>query len=195
MDMEKRQKVKNYISKVINDACESEGHPKDSSFSAYIIDGDTLVLFLYSKYARVYYRTIYRLKNNLKKNFGLSLGPVKWSGRNKRDWVHEDDRPAFTMDDSYVSAGYCVAQIIENGHQWFISVTAIGEKSEQLPKGLNAKTSDAVWCAIDRLKKDLEEVGGSLYYYDDLDTAYKKYRSDFQKAYGESAPEVSVEKL
>ena len=195
MDMEKRQKVKNYISKVIDDACESEGHPKDSSFSAYIIDGDTLVLFLYSKYARVYHRVFYRLKNNLEKNFGISLGPVKWSGRNKRDWVREDEKPAFTMDDCYVSAGYCVAQIIENGHPWFISVTAIGAKKDLLPAGLNAKGTKDVWAAVEDLGRNMDRVGGSLYYDDDLNIAYEKYRSDFKRAYGEAASEVSVEKL
>lgn len=195
MNADMNQRVKDYISKVINDACVSEQHPKDATFSAYIIDGDTLVLFLYTKYARVYYRVMYRLKNNLRKNFGISLGPVKWSGRNKRDWSQEDENPSFTMEDYYVAAGYCVAQVIENGHRWFISLTAVGEKNAQLPKGLNAKTPEEVWAAVEKLKKNLEQVGGSLYYYEDLDTAYEKYRNDFQKAYGEDAPAVSIKKL
>lgn len=195
MNKQQKHNLTSYISKVIDDAYKSEEHQNDASFSAYIIDNDTLVLFLYTKYARVYYRTLYRLRKNLKKNFGISLGPVKWSGRNKHDWANEEEHPTFSMDDCCVEAGYCVAQIVENGHPWFITLTAVGAKKDRLPNGLNANTYEEVWKAVDTLKYQMESVGGKLYYYENLDIAYETYRMDYRKAFGREAPEVSVEKI
>lgn len=193
MNKQQKAKITGYIAKVIDDACKSEEHPNDASFSAYLVDNDTLVLFLYTKYARVYYRVLYRLRKNLKKNFGIELGPSKWSGRHKQDWAHDEEKPTFSMDDSRVEAGYCVAQIKEKGHLWFLSLTAIGAKKDKLPNNLNASTYKESWAAFDQMKVCMNKVGGKMFYYENLSTAYENYRADYQKAYGTEAPSVPVE--
>lgn len=38
----------------------------------------------------------------------------------------------------------------------------------------------------------MKSVGGSQFYYDDLDTAFERYRTDYKKAFGKDAPTVGV---
>lgn len=41
-------------------------------------------------------------------------------------------------------------------------------------------------------KRLMESVGGRQFYFDDLDSAYERYKADYKSAFGEDAPTVSV---
>lgn len=69
------ERVESYIKIVVDGACESENHP-DSAQYEYTIIGKSLIFAVKSNYLRVIRRILFRLNNNLEKNFGLSFQPI-----------------------------------------------------------------------------------------------------------------------
>lgn len=177
-----------YLNKVMVDAYLAEHRSMDASLSAWIVDGDVLFIYLPTKYERVRNRVLYRLENNLKQNFGLTLGEHAYLG-------HKQDCACLVMDDFCVQAGYTVGEIRVDGRVFFINLTAIGSKSHRLKHGLNKGTCAEICEASIQLQKAMRQVGGDSYYYGNLDTAYERFRQDYKKAFGEFPTSFTVEKI
>lgn len=64
--------VERYINKVIEDSAKAEDRPNDVEWVYKFIDGD-LLFCMKSKYIRVMRRIMFRLNNNLQKNFGINF--------------------------------------------------------------------------------------------------------------------------
>ena len=74
------QKINNYIEKCFKDAAKSEGRSLDYydyEYWYYIFDNKSIAIGLSCKYSRILSRVEYRLKNNIKKNFGLDMVSLK----------------------------------------------------------------------------------------------------------------------
>lgn len=190
MGYDKKKALVSYINKVIEDACKAEDRPNDVKYFAYIIDGDNLFIELKSKYARVIRRVRYRLKKNLYKNFKIKLVTSLY----ERTW-QMDENPDISIDDSHIEAGYTVGHIKEWNQNYFVGLTAIGSKADKLEHGLNADTVEGVWAACDKLREQMESVGGHQFYYDNLDTAYETYVSDYEKVFGKKPLALTIEKI
>lgn len=190
MRYDKKKALVSYINKVIEDACKAENRPNDVKYFAYIIDGDNLFVEVSSQYLRVVRRIYYRLNRNIPKNFKMKLVDM-W---HKHYW-ELNDKPDISIDDSHIEAGYTVGHIKENGKDYFVSLTAIGSKADKLEHGLHAETVDGVWEACDKLRAQMESVGGHQFYYDNLDTAYETYISDYEKVFGKKPLALSIEKI
>lgn len=172
--------LRGYIEKVIADACKSENRPNDVTFDAFIIDNTALLLILHCKYLRVQRRVYYRILNNVPKHFGLSIVDVHG--------LVDVDNPDYVVSDYYVEAGYTVADIKVGKKHYFPWASCIGSAAEKIHESLRDGDSDKHAEFLDAMKS----VGGSQFYYDDLDTAFERYRTDYKKAFGKDAPTVGV---
>lgn len=190
MGYDKKKALVSYINKVIEDACKAENRPNDVKYFAYVIDGDNLFVEVKSQYLRVVRRIYYRLNRNIPKNFKMKLVDM-W---HKYYW-ELNDKPDISIDDSHIEAGYTVGHFKENGKNYFVSLTAIGSKADKLEHGLNADTVEGVWAACDKLREQMESVGGHQFYYDNLDTAYETYVSDYEKVFGKKPLVLTIEKI
>lgn len=190
MGYDKKKALVSYINKVIEDACKAENRPNDVKYFAYVIDGDNLFVEVKSQYLRVVRRIYYRLNRNIPKNFKMKLVDM-W---HKYYW-ELNDKPDISIDDSHIEAGYTVGHFKENGKNYFVSLTAIGSKADKLEHGLHAETVEGVWEACDKLREQMESVGGHQFYYDNLDTAYETYVSDYEKVFGKKPLALTIEKI
>lgn len=190
MGYDKKKALVSYINKVIEDACKAENRPNDVKYFAYVIDGDNLFVEVKSQYLRVVRRIYYRLNRNIPKNFKMKLVDM-W---HKYYW-ELNDKPDISIDDSHIEAGYTVGHFKENGKNYFVSLTAIGSKADKLEHGLHAETVEGVWEACDKLRAQMESVGGHQFYYDNLDTAYETYVSDYEKVFGKKPLVLTIEKI
>lgn len=190
MGYDKKKALVSYINKVIEDACKAENRPNDVTYFAYVIDGDNLFVEVKSQYLRVVRRIYYRLNRNIPKNFKMKLVDM-W---HKHYW-ELNDKPDISIDDHYVEAGYTVGHFKENGKNYFVSLTAIGSKADKLEHGLHADTVEGVWEACDKLREQMESVGGCQFYFDNLDTAYETYVSDYEKVFGKKPLVLTIEKI
>lgn len=190
MGYDKKKALVSYINKVIEDACKAENRPNDVKYFAYVIDGDNLFVEVKSQYLRVVRRIYYRLNRNIPKNFKMKLVDM-W---HKYYW-ELNDKPDISIGDSRIEAGYTVGHFKENGKNYFVSLTAIGSKADKLEHGLNADTVEGVWAACDKLREQMESVGGHQFYYDNLDTAYETYVSDYEKVFGKKPLALTIEKI
>lgn len=190
MGYDKKKALVSYINKVIEDACKAENRPNDVKYFAYVIDGDNLFVEVKSQYLRVVRRIYYRLNRNIPKNFKMKLVDM-W---HKYYW-ELNDKPDISIDDSHIEAGYTVGHFKENGKNYFVSLTAIGSKADKLEHGLHADTVEGVWEACDKLREQMESVGGHQFYYDNLDTAYETYVSDYEKVFGKKPLVLTIEKI
>lgn len=64
--------LRNYVEKVIEDACKSEERTNDVLYQ-YCIIQDTMIFYISTRYRKVARRVLYRLNKNLQKNFGLKF--------------------------------------------------------------------------------------------------------------------------
>lgn len=190
MGYDKKKALVSYINKVIEDACKAENRPNDVTYFAYVIDGDNLFVEVKSQYLRVVRRIYYRLNRNIPKNFKMKLVDM-W---HKHYW-ELNDKPDISIDDHYVEAGYTVGHFKEKGKNYFVSLTAIGSKADKLEHGLHADTVEGVWEACDKLREQMESVGGCQFYFDNLDTAYETYVSDYEKVFGKKPLVLTIEKI
>lgn len=190
MGYDKKKALVSYINKVIEDACKAENRPNDAKYFAYIIDGDNLFVEVKSQYLRVVRRIYYRLNRNIPKNFKMKLVDM-W---HKHYW-ELNDKPDISIDDHYVEAGYTVGHFKENGRNYFVSLTAIGSKADKLEHGLHADTVEGVWEACEKLREQMESVGGYQFYFNNLDTAYETYVSDYEKVFGKKPLVLTIEKI
>lgn len=190
MGYDKKKALVSYINKVIEDACKAENRPNDVKYFAYIIDGDNLFVEVKSQYLRVVRRIYYRLNRNIPKNFKMKLVDM-W---HKHYW-ELNDKPDISIDDHYVEAGYTVGHFKENGKNYFVSLTAIGSKADKLEHGLHADTVEGVWEACEKLREQMESVGGYQFYFNNLDTAYETYVSDYEKVFGKKPLVLTIEKI
>lgn len=190
MGYDKKKALVSYINKVIEDACKAENRPNDVKYFAYIIDGDNLFVEVKSQYLRVVRRIYYRLNRNIPKNFKMKLVDM-W---HKHYW-ELNDKPDISIDDHYVEAGYTVGHFKENGRNYFVSLTAIGSKADKLEHGLHADTVEGVWEACEKLREQMESVGGYQFYFNNLDTAYETYVSDYEKVFGKKPLVLTIEKI
>lgn len=182
------QQLSTYIRKVVADAFATEHRQPDVECRAWLLDGDTLFILLPTKYQRVKTRVFYRLEHNLHKNFGVSLAEHRFCN-------HDMDKPALVVDDYCVEAGYTVGRIQVGSRTYLIQLTAVGNKSEHLQHGLNAETFQQVWDAVDALRIKMESVGGKLFYYNQVSTAYDRYREDYRRAFGEYPYQISIQQI
>lgn len=190
MGYDKKKALVSYINKVIEDACKAENRPNDVKYFAYVIDGDNLFVEIKSQYLRVVRRIYYRLNRNIPKNFKMKLVDM-W---HKHYW-ELNDKPDISIDDHYVEAGYTVGHFKENGRNYFVSLTAIGSKADKLEHGLHADTVEGVWEACEKLREQMESVGGYQFYFNNLDTAYETYVSDYEKVFGKKPLALTIEKI
>ena len=190
MGYDKKKALVSYINKVIEDACKAEDRPNDVTYFAYVIDGDNLFVEVKSQYLRVVRRIYYRLNRNIPKNFKMKLVDM-W---HKHYW-ELNDKPDISIDDHYVEAGYTVGHFKENGRNCFVSLTAIGSKADKLEHGLHADTVEGVWEACEKLREQMESVGGYQFYFNNLDTAYETYVSDYEKVFGKKPLVLTIEKI
>lgn len=182
------QRLSSYLHKVAQDAFASENKQPDAELKAWLLDHDTLFILLPTKYQRVRTRVFYRLERNLQKNFGISMAEHRF-------YRQDIDKPALVVDDHYVEAGYTVGSIQVGARTYLIHLTAVGNKSNRLKHGLKAETSSKVWEAVDALRARMESVGGKLYYYDRVSTAYGRYRDDYMKAFGEYPYAIDIQQI
>lgn len=62
-----------YIERVIREACDSEKRPNDVKFEYKLLPDKILLFSIKTQYLRVQRKIVYRLHNNLNKNFGLTF--------------------------------------------------------------------------------------------------------------------------
>lgn len=86
--------VRQYIEKVIQEACDSEKRPNDVKFKYQLLPDKTLLFSIKTQYLRVQRRVIYRLHKNLKKNFGLTFNqlypdPIRMDSEIREEAVYD----------------------------------------------------------------------------------------------------------
>ena len=86
--------VRQYIEKVIQEACDSEKRPNDVKFEYQVLPDKTLLFSIKTQYLRVQRRVIYRLHKNLKKNFGLTFNqlypdPIRMDSEIREEAVYD----------------------------------------------------------------------------------------------------------
>lgn len=174
------KRLRSYIEKVIADACKSEKRPNDVTFDAFIIDNTALLLILHCEYLRVQRRVYYRLSRNLPKHFGLSLAYAFG--------LVEIRHPDYVVSDSYVEAGYTVADIKVGDKHYFPWASCIGSAVDRVHESL--RSGDLDECV--KFERAMEAVGGKQFYYDNLDNAFERYKADYKKAFGTEPITVRV---
>lgn len=172
-----------YIEKVISDACKSESRQNDVTFDAFVIDDTALFLLLHCKYLRVQRRVYYRILNNIPKHFGLSL--AYFYG------MVDIPHPDYVVSDEYVEAGYTVADIKVGNKHYFPWASCIGSSVDRVHEPLRSGDLDE----CEKFKKTMESVGGKQFYYDNLDTAFERYKADYKRAFGTEPITVSVQRV
>ena len=179
----KRMALRGYIEKVIADACKSENRPNDVTFDAFIIDNTALLLILHCKYLRVQRRVYYRILNNVPKHFRLSI--VDAYG------LVDVDNPDYVVSDYYVEAGYTVADIKVGKKHYFPWASCRGSAVDRVHESL--RDGDFDKCV--EFREAMKSVGGSQFYYDDLNSAYERYKADYKRAFGKEPISVSVQRI
>ena len=86
--------VRQYIERVIQEACDSEKRPNDVKFEYQLLPDKTLLFSIKTQYLRVQRRVIYRLHKNLKKNFGLTFNqlypdPIRMDSEIREEAVYD----------------------------------------------------------------------------------------------------------
>ena len=177
------KRLRSYIEKAIADACKSENRPNDVTFDAFIIDNAALLLILHCKYQRGQRRVYYRILNNVTKHFGLSIVGVPG--------LVDVDTPDYVASDYYVEAGYTVADIKVGKKHYFPWATCVGSAVDRVHESL--RDGDFDKCV--EFRDAMKSAGGSQFYYDDLNSAYERYKADYKRAFGKEPISVSVQRI
>ena len=187
----KNNSLLRYIDKIIHDSCVTEERDeKHVSYHAAIIDNTALLFVLKCPWLRVTRRILYRLSNNLKKNFGLSLVDIIFD-KTWGTWMKypEDNPSVFYAVDHYAEIEHTIAMVkFENDLiRYFI------QPSHNNPDPKFQKFFDAGYMA--NIQEKFLAAGKKPYYYADLSTALDRCRKDYREVFHRDMISVSVEIL
>ena len=112
-------KLKQYIDRVIDEACKSEGRENKVRYQACLIDNNLIFAFK-CRYIRVRKKIEYRLLKNLKKNFGLDFSLVMSDPLHERPDVLEATKFDLFPISCGVDPNYSVAEWTVFGKKYLI---------------------------------------------------------------------------
>ena len=186
-------KLRNHINKVWLDTYYSKNIRMGSPIQAYLIDGDTL--FVYIKDARIkkthkdaYNAILSTLEKTLPSEFGIELGEHSCFGQRL-------DKPSLLVTTKNVRVGYSVGTIMIDGVYYIVSISGNGSKSNKLPHGLNSKNSTDIIEAMMSIDNKMKSIGGKTVYPASNPNCWGDYLRDYESAFGEPPLTLNIEKI
>lgn len=170
-------KIDKYFEKCIKDAHISEQREfnPDRVSWFYVVVNDQILFNINTPYRRVTSKALYRVQNNIEKNFGLKV------------------KEEFTKDgyflDTVLQVNHVCNRITVGKHHFFICKKISledAEKGEVIPAGRYEKLIKAYYnISIDQYKENPDN------YHLPYDIKWEEYREVYFKAYGEY-PEIEI---
>lgn len=168
-----------YIEKVIKDAYKSEGrkYEKDRCKWFYIVIGNDLIYRITTPYIRVNSRIHYRLKHNITKNFGFTIGEEYFL-------------------DEIPQVNFVANQIMVDNEKYYICKSI---KYDEMPEGkyipsYRYEELCRAYCNTKYGNLSEEEFADLIYnekHYLPMDITWKEYRKIYHDAFGQY-PEVRI---